>query len=104
MATPAQAAEQSSDQIEDSPAKWADRTSRSPFGPRRTTSSVVPPEPPPAPAEPMPPEPPEAPDPPEPPEALEPSAAGSPAPPVPPLLPDDDEHEQPEAAVSTYSS
>src|SRR4051794_2857451 len=100
MATPLQAAEQSRDQIDDSPAKWADRTSRSPCGPRRTTSAVGPPVPPPDP--PGPPVP-SALDPPEPdPPGAVPSEP--PAPPDPPAPLEPPDPAPPEAVVSTYSS
>src|SRR4051812_20460246 len=104
MATPVQDVEQSSDQIDDRPAKRAERTSRSPLGPRRTTGSALLPDPSPAPppAEPPPAEPPE-------PVPASPAAGPSELPPpvpvpvaplpsggVPPALPEPD--------ASTYSS
>src|SRR4051794_29726908 len=96
---PVQTAEQSSDQIDDTPARRAERTSRSPPGPWRTTSTVLPPDPPPVPAGPLPDPPPPVPgsavpepsEPPpaEPPDAPPPAGAGL---------------DPPEPAASTYSS
>src|SRR4051812_8467604 len=101
MATPVQDAEQSSDQIDDRPAKRAERTSRSPFAPRRTTGSALLPVPSPEPAEPSAAEPSE----PEPvpvpvPAGPEPSELPPPAPDAP--LPSDGVPPEPDA--STYSS
>src|SRR4051794_18574801 len=91
---PVQDAEQSSDQIDDIPAKRAERTSRSPPGPWRTTSTVLPPGPPPAPAGALP-------DPPPVPGAAVPEPS-EPPPDAPP--PAGAELAPPEPAVSTYSS